>query len=196
MTRCSLLALLLVLALPALAAPPPCWTLAAPGSTVDFTGLQAGAPANGQFKQFSMHLCFDPDTAEGSLTVTVDLASVDTQNDTRDEMLRGPDFLAVNEYPNAVYRAGTIKPLGGHRYRAEGTLDLHGVSRPATVDFTFEAGHGDRRAEVRGKATLDRRDFNIGKGRWKDTRWVGATVEVQFTLALTGAKEQTARRSR
>jgi len=178
--------LALVMAAPALAGPP-CWTPDAADSRLEFTGKQAGAPAHGQFRHFTVQACFAPDQAQGELEVEVDLASLDTRNATRDATLRGPEFLDVSHYPRARYRASDFESLGGQRYRARGTLTLHGVSRPLAVPFTFQVDDAGRQAEARGTATLDRRDFDVGQGRWAGTRWVGAEVTLSFSLKLVPA---------
>jgi len=188
--------LAMVMATPALAGPalagpalagPPCWTRDAADSQFEFTGKQAGAPAHGRFRRFTVQACFDPDQAQGELEVEVDLDSLDTRNATRDATLRGPEFLDVSHYPRARYQASDFESLGGQHYRARGTLTLHGVSQPLAVPFTFRVDNDGRQAEARGTAALDRRDFDVGQGRWAGTRWVGAEVELSFSLKLVPA---------
>ena len=166
-------------------AKPPCWKLDDAHSTLKFTGEQAGAPAHGRFKEFAARFCFDPAQAQGELDVTVELKSVDTENDTRDDTLRGSEFFDVAKYPQAEYRSDTFQAMDGNRFRAKGTLQLHGVSKPVPVEFTFQTSDGGKQADARGKASLDRREFKVGQGRWSGTRWVGATVQLDFDLKLT-----------
>ncbi|HYW03427.1 MAG TPA: YceI family protein [Gammaproteobacteria bacterium] len=189
MTRLAV-ALLLVLSLPAFAATGPgkagaCWKLQPARSTLSFTGKQAGAPAHGHFRKYSAHFCFDPAQARGEIEAKVRLNSVDTSNSTRDGILRGPEFFDVSDYPVATYKASRFQALGDHRFRGHGTLTLHGHSRPVPVTFTFR--QQGKRAHAQGEASLDRRAFDIGQGRWGSTRWVGARVHVRFDLALTRA---------
>jgi polyisoprenoid-binding protein YceI len=160
----------------------PCWRLDDSRGSVRFSGEQAGAPAQGHFADFSLQLCFDPAQAHGELEVGVELKSLDTGNDARDDTLRGSEFFDVARHPRAVYRADRFEPLGGGRFRARGALTLHGVTRPLPLEFTF--GDAGGRAQANGSASLDRREFGVGQGRWGDTRWVGSTVQVRFDVTL------------
>ncbi len=172
-------------------AKPPCWTLDG-DSSLTFIGEQAGAPAHGEFKDFSVKFCFDPSAARGALDVSVALKSVDTRNDTRDDTLRGSEFFDVAQYPTAKYHADAFQATGDNRFRAKGTLQLHGVAKPVPVAFSFKTTDGgdkaEAKAEAKGEASLDRREFNVGQGRWSGTRWVGATVKLDFDLRLSRAK--------
>lgn len=165
-------------------AAPRCWTLQPSQSRLTFSGDEAGAPARGEFKQFKVHLCFDPAGAKGQLRVVVGVASLGTHNSRRDEVLKGEDFFAVKQYPQAVYEARKFTRTADGRYTAAGTLKLRGVTRPVLVAFTFTAG-GDKTAAVEGKAIIHRLDFGVGQGRWKNTRWVGNDVELNFDLHFT-----------
>lgn len=186
--RPLLLAMTLLMVSPLAGAGPVCWKLDTGRSSLTFTGRQAGAPAHGRFREFSAHLCFDPGRSRGQLQARVDLGSVDTRNDIRDRILRGHAFFDVARYPRAVYRARRFAAAGGpQRYRASGTLRLHGVSRPLPLTFSFRVVDHGRRAEARGEATIDRRAFDIGQGRWSNTRWVGARVQLRFDLHFTRA---------
>lgn len=182
-----LLALFFTLAVSPVWAAPPCWKLDG-DSTLMFVGQQAGAPARGRFKDFSVRFCFDPDQVRGTLDVSVNLRSVDTQNDTRDETLRGPDFFDVEKYPRAEYHATSFKTGGDRLFHAKGTLRLHGVTKPVPVEFSFRRGDDKDTAETKGEVSLNRRHFNVGQGRWDDTRWVGARVRIAFDLKLTRAQ--------
>ena len=187
MNRYCWLLLLLLGVSTGLWAKPPCWTIDG-DSSLAFTGEQAGAPAHGQFKDFSVKFCFDPSAAQGALDVSVALKSVDTRNDTRDDTLRGSDFFDVAQYPTAEYHANTFEAAGDNRFRAKGTLQLHGVAKPVPVAFSFKTTDGGNKAEAKGEASLDRREFNVGQGRWSGTRWVGSTVKLGFDLKLTEAR--------
>ena len=115
--------------------------------------------------------------------MTVDLASADTGDGQRNDSLKGSDFFNVTARPDAVFSARDIRHLGGERYEARGTLDLRGISKPATIRFTLRID-GDR-ARVTGTARIDRTSFGVGQGEWAATDAIAAGVDVAFSFTAT-----------
>src|SRR5262245_7917909 len=86
----------------------------------EFSATQAEPKFPGAFKRFQVKLDFDPAApGKGRLDVTVEAASIDTQDGERDEILRGPDFFAAAKYPRAEYHA-TRFARDGAGWRADG----------------------------------------------------------------------------
>lgn len=160
------------------------WVMQPKQSTLTFTARQAGAPFQGEFKQFSVDIRFDPsDIANSRFEVTVDLASVDTKDRERDGILRGPDLFAVDKWPTATYVTERFEHRGGNRFAAVGKLTLRGVTREVPLDFTFETDSAG--AWLKGTAKLNRLDFGVGQGEWRDTASIANEVEVRYALLLT-----------
>lgn len=187
MKQLILLLLALMFSIPARAAPP-CWTLLPSHSHLTFTGQQAGAPAHGEFQQFQVKFCFSPDSAAGDLRLTVDVASLETHNSRRDEVLKSEAFFDAQKYPQAVYEAQKFRRMDPGHYVAEGQLDLRGVTRPLPVTFSITTDGSGKNAAVQGKAVVNRFDFGVGKGRWTNTRWVGKDVQIGFALHFHQSK--------
>ena len=77
---------------------------------LEFSAIQAGARFTGAFTRFRAALDFDPaHPASGRLDVTVEVASIDTEDPERDEILRGADFFQAGEHPQSVFHAGRIE---------------------------------------------------------------------------------------
>ena len=152
---------------------------------LEFTAIQAGARFTGEFRRFHAELDLDPRHPDaGRLDVTVEVASVDTRDPERDEILRGPDFFQADEYPQAVFHAARFE-RAGEGWRAPGELSIRGVTRPVPVTFTLVAGAGP--PVMKGSARLSRLAFGIGRGEWASTEWVGDEVDVRFELRLQPA---------
>jgi polyisoprenoid-binding protein YceI len=150
---------------------------------LEFTATQAGAKFTGAFKRFQVKLDLDPaNPAQGGLDVTVETASIDTQDAERDEVLKSSDFFWVEKYPQAVFHAGRFE-RDGAAWRAPGELTIRGVRKPVPVLFTLEPGGG----VMKGSARLQRLAFGLGQGDWTSTEWVGNEVDVQFELRLKPA---------
>lgn len=181
MTRlASLLALLLWGSL-AMAAD---WQVDREASTLGFRGQAQGEPFEGRFRRFQAEIRFDPaDLANSRFEVSVELASADTANAERDELLHGDEFFASADGALAHYRASRFEALGGDRYRALGELTLKGNHRPVNLEFRWQ---GDGSAAIlAGEATLDRLAFAVGSGDWADPEMIATAVEVNTRLRLT-----------
>jgi len=155
-------------------------------STLGFSASAQGEDFNGRFTVFRADIRFDPASLGTSrFAVEIDLASVDSANSERDEMLADPAFFNSASEPQASYVASRFSALEDGRFRAEGSLTLRGVSLDVPLDFSWTANEGS--ATLEGKATLDRLDFKVGEGEWADEDAIARTVEVTTTLKLTAA---------
>ena len=155
----------------------------ASSGTLEFSAIQADAKFTGAFKRFKVVLDFDPaQPAQGKLDVTVETASIDTQDGERDEILRGPDFFVVAKQPQARYHATRFE-RAGNGWRAVGELTIRGVTKPVPVTFTLSPTGAA--TIMKGSASFKRLDFGLGRGEWASTEWVGDAVDVRFELKLT-----------
>jgi len=153
--------------------------------TLEFQATQAGAKFTGAFKRFQVKLDFDPaQPGAGSLDVTVDIASVDTQDGERDQVLKSPDFFWTDKYPQVAFHATRFERAGGG-WRATGELTIRGVKKAVPVTFTL-APAGAMSA-MKGAASLKRLPFGLGQGDWASTEWIGDDVDVRFDLKLAPA---------
>ena len=162
------------------------WILQPKQSELGFTAKQAGAAFQGKFGKYTADIRFDPkDLATSRFEVKVDLASVDTGDAERDDILKGEDLFAVQKWPTATYVAESFQHQGGAKFAARGKLTLRGVTRDVPIQFTFETNSTG--AWLKGSATIKRLDFGVGQGEWKDTGADGIAndVEVRYALLLT-----------
>ena len=92
----------------------------------------------GMFRKGEGSFRFDEKTGELSdLRITVDSASVFTNDDKRDEQLRSGDFLNVKKFPRMVYFAEQARPVAGREYEIDGELELLGKRRPVRLKATW-----------------------------------------------------------
>ena len=172
-----------LLLLPAVAAATS-WQSSTP-SALRFEGAAQGETFVGEFKRFSARIEFDPDAlAATRFEVEIDLASADSQNAERDELLRDSEFFDVGSQPSARFVAeGAEATADG--FLSGGTLTLKGHSRAVNFRFTFTPG--ESAATLDGEAILDRTDFAVGSGEWEDADTIDHRVKVITTLTLTPA---------
>ena len=174
----AIAALLLGAALPAFAAD---YTQAA-GSSLTFAGNYQGEVFTGRFPGFSTKLSFDPaQLANSKLDVTIPLATATTGNSDYDGEMRGAAFFNSAKFAQARYTATKFRSLGGNKYAADGTLSLHGASKPVTLTFTWTPG---AKPVLAGKATVKRLDFGVGSGEWADTDTIPNEIAVSTKVVL------------
>ena len=167
----------------------PHYALDAAKSTLEFSFTQAGAQNKGKFTRYGVNFDFSPDNLAASrLEVTIDVASLATGDQERDDTLRDKDLFAVKKFPQARFSATQIvKSASG--YEAVGKLTIRDATREARVPFTFRVASeaGTNAGYMAGKTTLKRLDYGVGQGDWKATDQVGNDVSVSFALRLTAA---------
>lgn len=179
------LAALLLLPLPTLAQ---AWTVDPAASRLTFEATQTETPFTGRFARWQAEIAFDPDAPdEASITVTVDLASVEAGDVQRNQALPQPIWLDIASHPTAIWRASGAEALADGSYRSEGSLSLKGTERPVPVVFSLEIAE-DGSAKAVGETQLDRTDFAVGTGEWDSGQWVSKTVTVRFDLRATPAE--------
>jgi polyisoprenoid-binding protein YceI len=151
-------------------------------SKLEFTFNQAGAQSKGRFAKYEVTLTAPGgDPAAGKLDVTIDVNSLDTDDDERDGILRGEELFDVKKFPTARYTAEKLtKTATG--FEASGKLTIRNVTRDLKVPLTFKPGAGG--AQLSGKTSIKRLDFGVGQGEWKSTEWVDDQVNVILDLHL------------
>ena len=155
---------------------------ALPASTLGFTASYQGESFEGRFGKFTPQIRFDPaKLADSRFDVRIVLASADTRNTERDDMLRSAEFFDARKQVQARFVASKFRALGGKRYAADGVLSLHGASKPVSLAFTWSGG---AKPVLDGQASLKRLDFNVGSGDWTDTELLPNEVKVKTHLLL------------
>ncbi|MFK7949551.1 MAG: YceI family protein [Saprospiraceae bacterium] len=113
----------------------------------------------GSFKGMKGDVNFNPkDLKNSSFEVTIDAATVDTDNNKRDEHLKNKDFFEVEKYPTIKFKSDAIVRSKKEGYHiAKGKLTIHGVSKDVKIPFTHKSGIFE------GTLKVNRFDYNVGK---------------------------------
>jgi len=157
----------------------PDWRVAK-GGRLGFKVTVNGEAVSGSFGNWDARIAFDPEQLDkSSIKATIALASVNSGDSGRDDMLRGDDFFGAAS-PTARFTADRIRAKGGNRYEALGALQMKGVSKPVSLAFSLDIN--GKQANASGTATFDRRDFGIGTGQFSDTGTISGNVTVDFAF--------------
>ncbi len=132
--------------------------------TIDHIGF---SQKHGSFRDIDATLNCDPEALESChVAVVVRVASIDTGFEARDNDLRSDKFLNVAQFPEMRFQSLRVTRTGTNGFRIEGTLTLHGVTKPLTLDATLnKVGPNpfDQRPTLgfSARGTLKRSEFGI-----------------------------------
>jgi polyisoprenoid-binding protein YceI len=100
-----------------------------------------------------------------SLEIQLKTDSIDTGNAKREEHLKSPDFFSAKQFPTLSFRSTKITKNGDGKYSVDGTLKLHGVERPLSVELERTgAGKNQQGTAIEGfetTFTIKRSDFGM-----------------------------------
>ncbi len=99
--------------------------------------------------------------------LSVEVKSIDTEVDMRDNHLKSPDFFHVEKFPTMTYKSTSIEKVGTDRYKLTGALTLHGITKEVVMNLWYRGTieNPQSKALTSGfqlTGTLNRSDFNIG----------------------------------
>ena len=129
-----------------------------------------------RFTRFDAELQLDPaDPAAATVTATIDPSSIETDNRDPtydfDAQLRGEPWLETARFPQMTFRSTGVELTGPDRARITGELELHGITRPVTLEATFNGGYASHPLDPFGarigfsaRGTLMRSAFGIAEG--------------------------------
>jgi polyisoprenoid-binding protein YceI len=96
------------------------------------------ANVRGQFNKITGNVYYDPpNIAASSVEMTIDVSSLVTGIQKRDEHLKSPDFFDAKKYPVITFKSTKIEHLGGSRAKVIGNLSIHGVSRTVILEVEY-----------------------------------------------------------
>jgi polyisoprenoid-binding protein YceI len=138
----------------------------------------------GIFQDYEGSLTYDAAKPETSaIEVTVQAASLDTRNSTRDKVLRSDDFFDVDKFPTLSFRSVGVKPTGVDSLEVTGDLTIHGITKRITVPAKLIGarvvpGVGEF-AGFETAFNIDRREYGV-----LGSRWSGNTMAIDPTVAI------------
>lgn len=131
-----------------------------------------------------------------SVEFRIKAASIDTNNERRDNHLRSDDFFDVEQHPEIVFKSTRIVPKGENAFEVHGDFTMRGVTKAIVVPVTFLGEMKDARGRTKAgweaSATLDRKDFGIVWNQTLDTGGFVLGDEVEVSINLQAAKQEVA----
>ncbi len=120
------------------------------------------ATAKGSINKISGALSMDEAKPENSkVTASIALSAINTDNEKRDTHLKTGDYFDVEKFPAITFASTGFKRVADGKFEVTGTLTMHGVSKPLTLEVQSPSTTtGERRAHI--ATVLNRRDFGVG----------------------------------
>lgn len=150
----------------------------------------------GGFNVFEGTLHLDGENpADSSAEVTINVASVDTRNEMRDEHLRTNDFFNAPDFPEITFVSTAVQQVDAESYKVTGDLTIKGVTKPITVDYeytgTAKDPYGNTRVGFEGHASLNRSDFGVNFNAALETGGVVVSEKISLEFEISAIKTET-----
>jgi len=171
------------------------WNVDTPHTEIGFSVKHFFTPVTGTFRDYEVDLRFDAEAPENStVTVTIDVGSVDTDNERRDNHLRSPDFFDAETYPKMTFLSTSVRQVAPNQLVATGNLTIKGTTKEVELGINLLGitelppemqdmmGGVVRIASFEASTKVDRREFEVGVANWAQTMIVGGDVEITITL--------------
>lgn len=197
MKRKILPAMILALATLTIAAGPApmIWNVDVPHTGIGFSVKHFFTPVRGEFTEYEVELEFDrEEPANSSVRVRIDVASVETGNEKRNNHLMSEDFFEVETYPYITFESREVTQVSENQLMVRGPLrikgQVHDVELPVTIlgvrDIPAEMqemlGGITELASFEAGLQIDRNDYGVGVGSWAATMVVGGEVGIDIAV--------------
>ena len=118
----------------------------------------------GRFSDISGNLTIASPVTDSSVTATIGLASINTDDEKRDEHLRSEDFFNVAKNPSMIFSSTGVR-ADGKTWKLTGDLSLNGVTKGVELELEFNGvgqdPWGGTRAGFTATTEINRKDFGL-----------------------------------
>jgi polyisoprenoid-binding protein YceI len=136
----------------------------------------------------------ETDFTDAKVEFTIDAASINTDDEQRDNHLKSPDFFDVANHPKITFVSTSMKPAGKNTWKLEGNLTMKGVTKKVTLTAvgsgkTMKDPWGNTKYGFKVSGKLNRKDFGITWNKVLDAGGtiLGDEVEINCKIELNKA---------
>ena len=130
-------------------------------SAITFKTRNMGIGVDGAISGLQADVRFNPaDLATSVIDASVDANSINTDNSSRDEHLRGEDYFDATHYPKITLKSVSFKHKSGNNYTGQFNLTIKGKSK--LVDIPFTSTQSGNNTTFKGSFKLNRLDYGVG----------------------------------
>jgi polyisoprenoid-binding protein YceI len=147
----------------------------------------------GRFTDFEGTVVVADDPSESSVEVTIQAASINTNDENRDKHVRTNDFLSVDEFPALTFRSTKVELSSGGDWKVNGDLTVRGVTRPIVLDVQFEGviqdPWGNQRLGFTASGEIDRNDFGVSFNAALETGGFVVSPKVKLEIEAEAVRQ-------
>jgi polyisoprenoid-binding protein YceI len=147
----------------------------------------------GGFNSFDAQAFIDgDDLSKSTVTVSIDVDSIDTRNEQRDGHIRSNDFLNIEQFKQITFTSTSVSTVGDDVVRITGDLTIKDVTKPVTIDFTYEGAavdpFGNHRVGFEGSVVINRKDWGVNWNAALEAGGVLVSEKVTLEFELSAIK--------
>ncbi len=143
---------------------PGTWKIDQSHSEIGFSVRHLMSKVRGKFEDFEGEIVTDESGLGSVASATIQLSSVNTGTEDRDNHLRSSDFFSIEETPVMTFRSTGVRDKG-ESYVALGDLTVRGVTKPVELDVEVLGEGSDpwggRRLGLEATTEISRKEFGI-----------------------------------
>jgi polyisoprenoid-binding protein YceI len=164
------------------------WAIDASHTDVEFSVRHLMiSNVKGRFGSVTGEIILDSTTpGKVQIEASIDVTSIDTREEKRDAHLRAPEFFDAENFPTMTFSGGKLTGDPEGDFTMSGDLTIRGVTKPITLDVTFEgAGNdpwGGTRRGFSAKGMLLRSAFGLEWNAMLETGGVMVGDEVKLSI--------------
>ncbi len=170
---------------------PATWSIDSAHSKIGFKVRHLGiSNVRGEFGEYDATITMDPEDLQSlQASVTIQVVSIDTGNDRRDNHLRSDDFFSAETFPTMTFESTGVTNLEGSTFDIVGNLTIRDVTKEVVLsaEYLGSATMGDsERAGFEARTKVNRIDFGLMWNRLTEAGGavVGHDIEVILELEI------------
>lgn len=172
------------------------WQIDSTHSEIQFTVRHMMiSKVRGFFESFSGTIDFDlEDKANTAVAVTIDATSINTRETDRDNHLKSPDFLNVDDYPTLTFTSTRVEQTSENTGKLYGDLTIRDETRPVILDVEFagiaQSPWGTTSAGFSAQTKINRKDWGLTWNAALETGGVLVGEEININIELELVKQE------
>ena len=173
------------------------WQIDRAHSEINFTVRHMMiSKVRGSFNNFNGVINWDEENpANTTLEVEIEIASIDTREEQRDNHLKSPDFFDAEQFPIMKFKSTQVQPIDDESGKLYGDLTIRGITKPVILDVEYtgqaQSPWGTINAGFSATATINRKDWELNWNQALETGGflVGEKIKIEIELELVKQPE-------
>lgn len=146
----------------------------------------------GLFTEFEGSAVTGTNLTDAQISLTIQVASVDTHDANRDGHLRTNDFFDVEKYPTMTFHSTEVTAVDDATLRVVGDLTIKATTKSITIDFDFNGAakdpFGNERIGFEGSTVIVRSEYGVNFNAALETGGVLVSDKITLQIDISAIK--------